>query len=397
MLQGKNVLLGVTGGIAAYKIPNLCSMLVKRGVNVETILTENAHKFVSPIPFESLSGNRCHTDTFDPMDTSKIEHIALARQADLLVIAPASANIIAKLRWGLADNMLSTTALACTCPILLVPAMNTNMYENPATQENLDVLRKRGFLIMEPDSGRLACGAVGPGKMPDPADIFDRIEAEIAFPKDLSGLHVLVSAGPTQEPIDPVRYITNHSSGKMGYALAHAAMLRGAAVTLVSGPTALKPPPLVNTIPVVTAQDMYEAITQQAPQADIIIKAAAVADYTPATVADNKIKKTDGDMSIPLRRTQDILGHLGSNRIPGQFLCGFSMETENMLENSRKKLQKKHLDMVVANNVKVAGAGFQGNTNVITIITADAAEELPLMDKEEAAHAILDRIVSLRG
>ena len=397
MLQGKHILLGVTGGIAAYKIPNLCSLLVKQGAHVETILTANAQKIVSPIPFESLSGNRCHTDTFDPADTSKIEHIALARQADLLVIAPASANMIAKLRWGLADDMLSTTALACTCKVLLVPAMNTNMYENPATQENLAVLRQRGFLIMEPASGRLACGAVGTGKMPEPSDIYDRIEAEISREKDLAGLRVLVTAGPTQESIDPVRYITNHSSGKMGYALAHAAMLRGAEVTLVSGPTALKYPPLVRTIPIVTAQDMYEAVTANAQDQDIIIKAAAVADYTPETVADNKIKKADGDMSIPLKRTQDILGYLGTHRQPGQFLCGFSMETQNMLENSRKKLHKKNLDMIVANNVKVAGAGFQGNTNVITMITENDVTELPLMDKEEAAHAILDRILQLRG
>jgi phosphopantothenoylcysteine decarboxylase/phosphopantothenate--cysteine ligase len=391
------VLLGVTGGIAAYKIPNLCSLLVKQGVKVETILTENARKIVSPVPFEALSGNRCHGDTFDPMDTSKIEHIALAQGADLMVIAPASANILAKLRYGLADDMLSTTALACTCPILLVPAMNTNMYENAATQENLEILKSRGFLVMEPDSGRLACGAVGKGKMPSPEDIFDRIEAEISWEKDLAGLKVLVTAGPTQEPIDPVRYITNHSSGKMGYALAHSAMLRGADVTLVSGPTALKYPPMVRTIPVVTAQDMYDAVVANAPQADIIIKAAAVADYTPTTVADNKIKKSDGEMSIPLRRTQDILGHLGENRKENQFLCGFSMETENMLENSRKKLSKKHLDMVVANNVKVAGAGFQGDTNVITMITQDDVRELPMMDKEAAAHAILSRILELRG
>ena len=397
MSEKKTVLLGVTGGIAAYKIPNLCSLLVKKGYNVETILTENAQKIVSPIPFESLSGNRCHVDTFDPMDTSKVEHIALATQADLLVIAPASANIIAKLRYGLADDMLSTTALACTCKTLLVPAMNTNMYENAATQENLEVLRSRGFIIMEPKSGRLACGAVGKGKMPEPEDIFDRIEAELACQKDMAGLKVLVTAGPTQEPIDPVRYITNHSSGKMGYALAHAAMLRGAEVTLVSGVTALKYPPLVNTIPIVTAQDMYEAVTSNAEVQDIIIKAAAVADYTPTTTADNKIKKKDGDMSIPLKRTQDILGYLGQHRKEGQFLCGFSMETENMLENSRGKLDRKNLDMIVANNLKVEGAGFQGNTNVITMITKDDVVELPLMDKEEAAHAILDRILSLRG
>ena len=375
---------------------NLCSRLVKGGFQVETILTANAQKIVSPIPFESLSGNRCHTDTFDPMDTSKVEHIALAREADLLVIAPASANIIAKLRWGLADDLLSTTALACTCPKLLVPAMNTNMYENPATQENLSVLRQRGFIVMEPLSGHLACGAVGKGKMPEPDDIYDRIEAILACKKDLLGLRILVTAGPTQEPLDPVRYLTNHSSGKMGYAIAHAAMLRGADVTLVSGPTALKYPPLVRTIPIVTAQDMYEAVTREAEHADIIIKAAAVADYTPETVADNKIKKSDSDLSIPLRRTQDILGYLGTHRRSGQFLCGFSMETEHMLENSRKKLDKKNLDMIVANNVKDAGAGFQGNTNVITMITRDSVTQLPLMDKEEAAHAILSEILSRR-
>ena len=391
-----HVLLGVTGGIAAYKIPNLCSRLVKGVFQVETILNANAQKIVSPIPFESLSGNRCHTDTFDPMDTSKVEHIALAREADLLVIAPASANIIAKLRWGLADDLLSTTALACTCPKLLVPAMNTNMYENPATQENLSVLRQRGYLVMEPLSGHLACGAVGKGKMPEPDDIYDRIEAILACKKDLQGLRILVTAGPTQEPLDPVRYLTNHSSGKMGYAIAHAAMLRGADVTLVSGPTALKYPPLVRTIPIVTAQDMYEAVTREAEHADIIIKAAAVADYTPETVADNKIKKSDSDLSIPLRRTQDILGYLGTHRRPGQFLCGFSMETEHMLENSRKKLTKKNLDMIVANNVKDSGAGFQGNTNVITMITQDSVTQLPLMDKEEAAHAILTEILARR-
>ena len=396
MPEKTHVLLGVTGGIAAYKIPNLCTRLVKGGFQVETSLTANAQKIVSPIPFESLSGNRCHTDTFDPMDTSKVEHIALAREADLLVIAPASANIIAKLRWGLADDLLSTTALACTCPKLLVPAMNTNMYENPATQENLSVLRQRGYIVMEPLSGHLACGAEGKGKMPEPDDIYDRIEAILACKKDLQGLRILVTAGPTQEPLDPVRYLTNHSSGKMGYAIAHAAMLRGADVTLVSGPTALKYPPLVRTIPIVTAQDMYEAVTREAEHADIIIKAAAVADYTPETVADNKIKKSDSDLSIPLRRTQDILGYLGTHRRPGQFLCGFSMETEHMLENSRKKLTKKNLDMIVANNVKDAGAGFQGNTNVITMITQDSVTQLPLMDKEEAAHAILTEILARR-
>ena len=396
MLKGKTVLLGVTGGIAAYKIPNLCSLLVKQGACVETILTANAQKIVSPIPFESLSGNRCHTDAFDPMDTAKVEHIHLANQADLLVIAPATANIIAKLRWGLADDMLSTTALACTCEKLLVPAMNTDMYENSATQENLAVLRDRGFTVMEPLSGRLACGAVGLGKMPEPADIYARIEAILACDKDLKGKRVLVTAGPTQEPIDPVRYITNHSSGKMGYAIAKAAMLRGAEVTLVAGPTALADLPLIRTIHIKTAQEMYEAVVSSAQEMDIIIKAAAVADYTPETVADNKIKKTDGDMFIPLKRTQDILGYLGQHRIPGQKLCGFSMETENMLENSRKKLAKKNLDMIVANNVKVSGAGFQGDTNVITILTKEGMKQLPLMSKLEAADAILDEIMSRR-
>ena len=396
MLQGKTVLLGVTGGIAAYKIPNLCSMLVKQGASVETILTANARKIVSPIPFESLSGNRCHTDTFDPMDTSKVEHIRLAEKADLLVIAPASANILAKLRWGLADDMLSTTALACTCPILLVPAMNTNMYENPATQENLEALRQRGFLVMEPLSGRLACGAVGLGKMPEPEDILARILLEIACEKDLRGLRVLVTAGPTQESIDPVRYITNHSSGKMGYAIAEAARLRGAMVTLVSGPTALKKPLGVETVDIRSAGDMFEAVTSRAGDMDIIIKAAAVADYTPLSVADNKIKKSDDDMSIPLKRTKDILGYLGEHRQAGQTLCGFSMETENMLENSQKKLKKKHLDLIIANNVKVAGAGFQGDTNVITMIDEHGDRELPLMSKAQAAHAILDRILELR-
>lgn len=397
MSARKTVLLGVTGGIAAYKIPNLCSLLVKSGYAVETILTENATKIVSPIPFESLSGNRCHVDTFDPMDTAKVEHIALANAADILVIAPATANVIAKLCYGLADDLLTTTALACTCKKLLVPAMNTNMYENPATQENLETLKRRGYLVMEPASGHLACGAEGKGKMPEPSEIFERIEAEIAREKDLAGLRILVTAGPTQEPIDPVRYITNHSSGRMGYAIARAAMLRGAQVTLVSGETALTPPAMVNTIPVITAQDMFEAVTAHAPTCDVVIKAAAVADYTPTTTADNKIKKSDGDMSIPLKRTQDILGYLGTHRKPGQFLCGFSMETENMLENSRKKLTKKNLDMIVANNLKVAGAGFQGTTNVITMITENEIIELPLMDKEAAAHAILDQIISMRG
>lgn len=397
MSARKTVLLGVTGGIAAYKIPNLCSQLVKSGYAVETILTENATKIVSPIPFESLSGNRCHVDTFDPMDTAKVEHIALANAADILVIAPATANVIAKLCYGLADDLLTTTALACTCKKLLVPAMNTNMYENPATQENLETLKRRGYLVMEPASGHLACGAEGKGKMPEPSEIFERIEAEIAREKDLAGLRILVTAGPTQEPIDPVRYITNHSSGRMGYAIARAAMLRGAQVTLVSGETALTPPAMVNTVPVITAQDMFDAVTAHAPTCDVVIKAAAVADYTPTTTADNKIKKSDGDMSIPLKRTQDILGYLGTHRKPGQFLCGFSMETENMLENSRKKLTKKNLDMIVANNLKVAGAGFQGTTNVITMITENEIVELPLMDKEVAAHAILDQIISMRG
>lgn len=397
MPEKTHVLLGVTGGIAAYKIPNLCSRLVKGGFHVETILTANAQKIVSPIPFESLSGNRCHTDTFDPMDTSKVEHIALAREAELLVIAPADANIIAKLRWGLADDMLSTTALACTCPKLLVPAMNTNMYENPATQENLSVLRQRGFIVMEPLSGHLACGAVGKGKMPEPDDIYDRIEAILACKKDLQGLRILVTAGPTQEPLDPVRYLTNHSSGKMGYAIAREAMLRGAEVTLISGPVALAAPMGVKVVPVTTAQDMLLAVQEALPETDILIKAAAVADYRPETVADNKLKKGEGDMSIPLERTADILAWVAQHRHPGLFVCGFSMETEHMAENSRAKLAKKRLDMIVANNLKTQGAGFGVETNVVTLITPDSTAELPLMPKTQVAQALLTEILRRRA
>ena len=395
-LSGKTVILGVTGGIAAYKMANVASALRKSGAQVHCILTKNAANFITPLTFETLTNNRCIVDTFDRNFQYDVAHVSLAKAADLMLIAPATANVIAKLAHGLADDMLTTTVLAARCPKLVAPAMNTAMLENPATQENLKTLERYGFRIIQPAVGMLACKDVGSGKLPEPEVLVEEVNRELAREKDMAGLRVTVTAGPTQEALDPVRFLTNHSSGKMGYAIAHAAMLRGADVTLVSGPTALKYPPLVRTIPIVTAQDMYEAVTREAEHANIIIKAAAVADYTPETVADNKIKKSDSDLSIPLRRTQDILGYLGTHRRPGQFLCGFSMETEHMLENSRKKLTKKNLDMIVANNVKDAGAGFQGNTNVITMITQDSVTQLPLMDKEEAAHAILTEILARR-
>lgn len=391
-LNGKFIVLGVTGGIAAYKMPNLCSMLAKAGAQTQVILTENAQHIIPPTPFESLTHHKCLTDTFDRNFTMEVEHVALADKANLLLIAPATANIIGKLANGIADDMLTTTALACNCVKMLAPAMNTKMYENPVVQDNLAKLRQYGWIILEPTVGYLACGATGAGKMIEPAEMFEAIEHALACEKDLSGKTVLVTAGPTREAIDPVRYITNHSTGKMGYALAKAASLRGARVILVSGPVNLTPPRFVELAPVVSAQDMFEAVRRYAPQADIIIKAAAVADYTPVSVAENKIKKSDADMSIPLRRTTDILKYLGEHRRSGQFLCGFSMETENMLENSRKKLTKKNVDMIVANNVKVEGAGFGTATNVITIITADSCTELPKMDKLLAAHAVLDAI-----
>ncbi len=391
-LNGKFILIGVTGGIAAYKMPNLVSMLVKAKANTQVILTQNAQNIIPPTPFESLSHRKCLTDTFDRNFTMEVEHIAVADQADLLLIAPATANVIGKLANGIADDMLTTTALACSCVKMLAPAMNTKMYENPVVQDNLKKLRAYGWIILEPTVGYLACGTTGAGKMIEPAEMFEYIEKELCHEKDLSGKNLLITAGPTREAIDPVRYITNHSTGTMGYALAKAALMRGASVTLVSGPVFLTPPKGAKVFPVVSAKDMFEAVKANADEADIVIKAAAVADYTPASVSEEKVKKAEGDMSIPLVRTTDILKYLGEHRRVGQFLCGFSMETQNMLENSRAKLVKKNVDMIVANNLKVEGAGFGGSTNVITIITADSCKELPKMDKLDAAHAVLDAI-----
>ena len=395
MLKGKTVLLGVTGGIAAYKAAALASALVKQHAAVEVVMTENATQFVTPLTFEQLTGRRTMVNTFDRNFSHQVEHIALAERTDLVIVAPATANVCAKLAHGLADDMLTTTVLACRCPKLIAPAMNTNMYENPVTQDNLALLRRYGWEVIEPASGRLACGAVGKGKLPEPEEILQYILRQLAFPHDLIGKKVLVTAGPTQEAIDPVRYLTNHSTGKMGYAIAKMAMLRGADVTLVSGPTAIAPPPFVTVIPVVSAQDMFEAVAAHAPKSDFIFKAAAVADYTPANYSDNKVKKSDGDMSIPLKRTRDILKYLGENRVPGQVICGFSMETQNMVENSREKLVKKNVDMICANNLKQSGAGFGVDTNVITVITRDETLELPLQSKESAANAILNAALRL--
>lgn len=395
MLRGKTVLLGVTGGIAAYKAAALASALVKQHAAVEVVMTQNATQFVTPLTFEQLTGRRTMVDTFDRNFSHQVEHISLAERTDLVIIAPATANVMAKLAHGLADDMLTTTVLACKAPKLIAPAMNTNMYENPVTQDNMAILRKYGWDVIEPASGRLACGAVGKGKMPEPEDLLQHVLRYLALPHDLEGKNVLVTAGPTQEALDPVRYLTNHSTGKMGYAIAKMAMLRGANVTLVSGPTSIAPPPFVNVIPIKSAQDMFDAVAANAPQADYIFKAAAVADYTPAQYNDNKMKKKDGDMSIPLKRTQDILKYLGEHRTPNQIICGFSMETENMLQNSQDKLVRKNVDMICANNLKVAGAGFGVDTNIITMITKDSVTELPLLSKEAAANAILDQAVNL--
>ena len=395
MLQGKTVLLGVTGSIAAYKIAYLASALKKLHAQVHVLMTENATNFINPITFESLTGNKCLVDTFDRNFQFQVEHVSIAKQADVVMIAPASANVIGKLAHGIADDMLTTTIMACKCKKIISPAMNTNMYENPIVQDNLAILQHYGYEVIEPASGYLACGDTGAGKMPEPEMLLEYILREIAKEKDLTGRKVLVTAGPTQEAIDPVRYITNHSSGKMGYALAKAAMLRGAQVTLVSGPCAIEPPPFVKLVPIVTAKEMFDAVTSVSFEQDIIIKAAAVADYRPAKVFDDKVKKQEDQMSIELEKTDDILQYLGDNRVPGQFLCGFSMETQNMLGNSRAKLGKKHLDMVAANNLKVAGAGFQGDTNVLTLITQDEDVSLQLMSKEDAANIILDKILSI--
>ena len=389
MLKGKTVLLGVTGGIAAYKAAALASALVKQHCAVEVVMTDHATRFIAPLTFEQLTGRRCMVDTFDRNFSHQVEHIALAERTDLVLIAPATANVCAKLAHGLADDMLTTTVLACRCPKLIAPAMNTNMYENPVTQDNLDILRRYGWEVIQPASGRLACGSVGAGKLPEPEQLLQHILRAIALPHDLEGKRVLVTAGPTREALDPVRFLSNHSTGRMGYAIARAAMLRGARVTLVTGPTAIDPPPFVEVVNVTSAREMFEAVSQRSGESDLIFKAAAVADYTPAQYSGDKIKKKEGDLSLPLERTVDILAWLGEHRRPGQVICGFSMETRDMLENSRAKLEKKNVDMICANNLKVAGAGFGTDTNVITLITRDGIEELPLLSKEEAASRIL--------
>ena len=394
----KTVVLGVTGGIACYKSAALASKLTQAGYNVEVVLTKNATEFIGPHTFESLTHNRAMVDTFDRNFQSHVEHIALADKADLLLVAPATANILAKAAHGIADDMLSTTILACDCPKLAAPAMNTRMYQNPVTQDNLNILRRYGWEVIEPARGRLACGAVGLGKMPEPEDLLEAVDHAVRYEKDLAGLRVLVTAGPTRESLDPVRFLTNHSSGKMGYAIARAAAQRGAQVTLVSGPTSLKKPAYVDVVDVVTAEDMFQAVTARAGDQDIIIKAAAVADYRPTETADHKIKKAAGEeLALSLERTRDILAYLGEHKQPGQFLCGFSMETENLMENSRKKLVKKNLDMVAANSLTQQGAGFGGSTNALTLITPGGETELPLLTQEEAAHRLLDQIVVERG
>lgn len=395
MLKGKTVLLGITGSIAAYKIAYLASALHKLHADVHVLMTENATNFINPITFETLTGNKCLVDTFDRNFQFQVEHVSIAKKADVVMIAPASANVIGKLANGLADDMLTTTVMACRCQKILAPAMNTAMYENPVVQDNIRKLQTYGYEVITPASGYLACGDTGAGKMPEPETLLEYILKEAAFQKDLAGKKLLVTAGPTQEAIDPVRCLTNHSSGKMGYAIAKMAMLRGAEVTLVSGPTAIEPPLFVKVVPVTSARDMFEAVTGLSDEQDIIIKAAAVADYRPKQVSEEKVKKKDDQASIELERTDDILKYLGQHKKQGQFLCGFSMETRDMLRNSRAKLEKKNLDMVAANNLKVEGAGFQGDTNVLTLITQDEEVSLPLMSKEDAALKILDKILLL--
>lgn len=394
MLKGKTVVLGVTGGIAAYKIANLASMLVKLHCDVQVIMTKNATNFIHPITFETLTNHKCLIDTFDRNFQYNVEHVALAKRADVVMIAPATANIIGKMANGIADDMLTTTVLACTCKKIVAPAMNTQMYRNPIVQDNMKKLAHYGFEIIEPATGFLACRDIGEGKLPEPELLLQYILKEIALKKDMNGKKVLVTAGPTQEVIDPVRYITNHSTGKMGYAIARHCMLRGADVTLVTGPTHLAPPPFVTVVPILSAKDMFDAITSRADEQDIIIKSAAVADYRPATVADEKMKKSGEVLTMELEKTNDILKYLGEHKKEGQFLCGFSMETENMIENSRAKLQKKNLDMIVANNLKQTGAGFGTDTNIVTLITKEEEIELPMMSKDEVAKEIVNKIVS---
>ena len=396
MLTGRKIILGVTGSIAAYKIASLASMLKKQGADITVIMTENATHFINSITFETLTGNKCLIDTFDRHFEYSVEHVSLAKWADVFLVAPASANVIGKIAGGIADDMLTTTFLACECPKIIAPAMNTRMYRNPIVRDNLEKCRRFGMEILTPATGYLACGDTGSGKMPEPETLCFAIEHAISHEKDMKGLQVLVTAGPTVEAIDPVRFISNHSTGKMGYAIARQCMLRGADVTLVSGPVNLAHPPYVTHIPVVSAREMLDAVTSAAPSQHIIIKAAAVADYRPAHVAAEKVKKADDALSIAMERTDDILKYLGEHKREGQFLCGFSMETEHMVENSRKKLEKKNLDMIVANNLKVAGAGFGTDTNIVTLITKDHSIELPIMSKEEVAEKLIDTILEMR-
>ena len=393
MLKGKTVVLAVSGSIAAYKIASLASALGKLHADVQVLMTQNATNFINPITFETLTGNKCLVDTFDRNFQYSVEHVALAKRADVVLVAPASANVIGKIANGIADDMLTTTVMACKCKKIISPAMNTQMFANPIVQDNLKKLEHYGYEVIQPAVGLLACKDVGKGKMPEPETLLEYILQEVAYEKDLKGKKILVTAGPTQEPIDPVRYLTNHSSGKMGYAIAKVCSMRGAEVTLVSGKTAIKPPLFVDVVPVTTAREMYEAVTGRSDRQDIVIKAAAVADYRPKTISEQKVKKMDGELSIEMERTDDILKYLGEHKRANQFLCGFSMETEHMLENSRKKLQKKNLDMIVANNVKVEGAGFAGDTNIVTLITRDDETQLPLLSKEETAVEIMNKIL----
>lgn len=397
MLTGKTVLLGVTGSIAAYKTASLASALKKLNADVHVLMTQNAVNFINPITFETLTGNKCLVDTFDRNFEYSVEHVSLAKKADVVMVAPASANVIGKIAHGIADDMLTTTVMACRCRKIIAPTMNTNMFENPIVQDNMKILEKYGYEVISPAVGYLACGDTGAGKMPEPELLLEYILQEIACEKDMKGLKVLVTAGPTQEAVDPVRYITNHSTGKMGYAIAKVCARRGADVTLVSGPTALEKPWFVNTVDVKSAKEMYEAVTGHAAEQDIIIKAAAVADYRPKTVSSEKMKKKGGELTLELERTDDILAYLGQNKRPGQFLCGFAMETEDLIENARQKLKKKHVDMIVANSLRVEGAGFGGDTNVVTMITEDEEISLGKMSKEETASQIIDKILAVRA
>lgn len=395
MLRGKNIVLAVTGSIAAYKIAYLASMLKKLEADVTVLMTENAVNFINPITFETLTGNKCLIDTFDRNFEYSVEHVSLAKRTDVVLVAPATANVIGKLANGIADDMLTTTVMACECKKIIAPAMNTHMYHNPVVQDNIKKLQHYGMEVIMPDTGYLACGDVGEGKMPSEQTLLEYILKEIRCKKDLLGKKVLVTAGPTQEKIDPVRYITNHSTGKMGYAIARHCMQRGAEVTLITGKTQLEPPLFVHTVEVESAGDMFRAVRECYEEQDIIIKSAAVADYRPVNVSEEKVKKKDGELSIPLERTEDILQFLGENRRPGQLLCGFSMETENMVENSRAKLEKKHVDMIAANNLKQEGAGFGTDTNIVTLITKDGCEELPVMSKEDVAEHLVDALLEL--